>query len=85
MSIIGGACVGLPVLEVERGMYVEDETGHRQRDTIDSNNYWSFNVTLSFHFIFAKPLLIICVIQTFHFRLGSSPLTLPAHLWLGDC
>lgn len=45
-----GRLFDLPVLEVERGLYVEDESGHEQRDIIDSNNYWSFNVSLSFSF-----------------------------------
>ena len=73
MSTIGGHLFDLPVLEIERGMYVEDEAGHRQGDTIDGNNYCTFNVSLSFSFhLHAKPLLVIHVIQTFHFRLGSS-------------
>lgn len=52
---------------------MEDEVGHRKRDTIEGNNYCSFNVSLSFSFhLHAKLLLMIRVIHTFYFRLGSS-------------
>lgn len=54
---LGSVCVGLHVLEVERGLYVEDETGHMQRHNTSGNNYWSFNITRNFQWIwfYLKP------------------------------
>lgn len=51
-----GRLFGLPVLEVEIGLYVEDEADHRQRHTIDGNNYWFFNVSLTFPFHLYKAI-----------------------------
>lgn len=47
-----GCLFVLPVLEVEKGLYVEVETGH----TTDNNNYWSFNASLSFSFHLCKAI-----------------------------
>ncbi|XP_050895905.1 uncharacterized protein LOC127102595 [Lathyrus oleraceus] len=47
----------LPVFEAERGLYVKDEAGRRQRDTTDGNNYWSLNVSLSFSFHLCKSII----------------------------
>lgn len=67
-----GGLFGLPVLEVERGLYVEYEAGHRQHHTTTVIIISFLMFLYHFHFIFAKSLLIIHVFQTFHFRLGSS-------------
>lgn len=39
MSIIGGCLFVLIVLEVIKGLYVEDEAGHMQHHTINGNIY----------------------------------------------
>lgn len=70
MSIIGGRLFGLLVLEVIRGLYMEDKAGHGKHHTTDSNIYWSFNTYVPFSLIFATPLLMTCVSNIF--RLGSS-------------
>lgn len=50
MSTTEDRLFSLHVLEVKRGLYMEDESGHKHRHTTEGNNYWSFNVSLSFLF-----------------------------------
>lgn len=65
MSITSGHLFGLLVLQVIRGLYMEDEAGHKQHHITDSNIYWSFIIYVSFSLIFITPLLMICVFQHF--------------------
>lgn len=53
-----GRLLGILVFEVIRGLYMENEAGHRQHHTADGNIYWSFNIYVSFSLIFTTPLLM---------------------------
>lgn len=58
----------LPVFEAEKWLYVEDEVGHRQRDTTNGNNYWSLNVSFSFSFHLCKFITDDSCVPNFSFK-----------------
>lgn len=65
---LGGSLFGLPVFEAERGLYVKDEAGHKQRHTTDGNNDWSFNVSLTFLFHVCKAITDDSYVPNFLFQ-----------------
>lgn len=56
MSTTRGRLFGLLVLEVERGLFMENEAGYKKRHLIDGNNYWFFKVSLPFSFHLCKAI-----------------------------